>query len=119
GVEVHEAPRGSVLVRDEHWAPTSLFEAVVRIDRASGDSLTPRTRLRLHAGATEVGAQLTCGAVQRSSGDALARVVTDAPIVVRGGDRFALRLPAPLRTIGGGVVVDRFARRRRLPAWGD
>ncbi len=119
GVEVHEAPRGSVLVRDERWAPTSLLEAVVRIDRSSVDALTPRTRLRLHAGATEVGAQLTCGAVHRSTGDALARVVTDAPIVVRGGDRFVLRLPAPLRTIGGGAVVDPYARRRRLPAWGD
>ena len=119
GVEVDEAPRGSVLVRDPHWAPTSLFEAVVRIDRASVDALTPRTRLRLHAGATEVGAHLSRGAVQRSTGDALARVVTDAPIVLRGGDRFVLRLPAPLRTIGGGVVVDPYARRRRLPAWGD
>jgi len=119
GVEVSEAPRGSVVVRDETWMPTSLFEAVVRIDRASAQALTSRTRLRLHAGATEVGAQLTRGAVQRSTGDALARVVTDAPIVLRGGDRFVLRLPAPLRTIGGGVVVDPHARRRRLPAWSD
>lgn len=119
GVEVNEAPRGSVVVRDEKWMPTSLFEAVVRIDRTSVHALTPRTRLRLHAGATEVGVQLTHGAVQRSTGDALARVVTDAPIVLRGGDRFVLRLPAPLRTIGGGVVVDPYARRRRLPAWGD
>ena len=119
GIDVSDAPRGAVLVRDERWEPTSLFEAVVRIDRVSAEALTPRTRLRLHAGATEVGAQLTRGAVQRDSGDALARIVTDAPIVLRGGDRFVLRLPAPLRTIGGGVVVDPYARRRRLPAWGD
>ncbi len=119
GVEVNEAPRGSVIVRDEGWIPTSLFEAVVRIDRASVHALTPRTQLRLHAGATEVRAQLTRGGVQRSTGDALARIVTDSPIVLRGGDRFVLRLPAPLRTIGGGVVVDPYARRRRLPAWGD
>ncbi|MFL5481103.1 MAG: selenocysteine-specific translation elongation factor [Gemmatimonadaceae bacterium] len=119
GVEVNEAPRGSVVVRDESWKATSLFEAVVRIDRGSVQALTPRTRLRLHAGATEVGAQLTRGGVQRTTGDALARLVTDAPIVLRGGDRFVLRLPAPLRTIGGGVVIDPYARRRRLPAWGD
>ena len=119
GIDVSDAPRGAVVVRDEHWEPTSLFEAVVRIDRVSAEALTPRTRLRLHAGATEVGAQLTRGAVQRGTGDALARIVTDAPIVVRGGDRFVLRLPAPLRTIGGGVVIDPYARRRRLPAWGD
>jgi selenocysteine-specific elongation factor len=45
----------------------------------------------------------------------LARITTDAPVVLRGGDRFVLRLPAPLRTIGGGVVVDSHARRRPLP----
>ena len=120
GIEVEEAPRGSVVVHEANWLPTSMFEAVVRIDRLSIDALTPRTRLRLHAGATEVGAKITRGAVNRVTGDALARVITDAPIVVRGGDRFVLRLPAPLRTIGGGVVVDPYARRRRLPgSWAD
>ena len=120
GVDISEAPRGSVIVRDERWIPTTMFEAVVNIDRSSADAISQRTRLRLHAGATEVGAQLTRGGVQRNSGDALARIVTDAPLVLRGGDRFVLRLPAPLRTIGGGVVVDPNPRRRRLPgAWGD
>ena len=120
GVDISEAPRGSVIVRDERWVPTTMFEAVVNIDRSSVDALTPRSRLRLHAGSTEVGAQLTRGGVQRSTGDALARIITDAPLVLRGGDRFVLRLPAPLRTIGGGVVVDPNPRRRRLPgAWGD
>ncbi|HEX6628808.1 MAG TPA: selenocysteine-specific translation elongation factor [Gemmatimonadaceae bacterium] len=120
GVDVDDAPRGSVVVSDARWAPTSMFEAVVRIDRSSLDALTPRTRFRLHAGATEVGAHLVRGGVQRNTGEAIARVVTDAPIVLRGGDRFVLRLPAPLRTIGGGVVIDPFARRRRLPgSWGD
>jgi len=120
GVEVDHAPRGSVIVQDENWLPTSMFEAVVRIDRSSVDALTPRTRLRLHAGATEVGAQISRGAVTRVTGDALARIVTDAPIVLRGGDRFVLRLPAPLRTIGGGVVIDPYPRRRRMPgSWAD
>ena len=120
GVDLDDAPRGSVVVRDAHWAPTSMFEAVVRIERSSIDALTPRTRFRLHAGATEVGAQLTRGGVQRSTGAAIARVVTDGPVVLRGGDRFVLRLPAPLRTIGGGVVIDPYAHRRRLPgSWGE
>jgi selenocysteine-specific elongation factor len=43
------------------------------------------------------------------------RITTDAPLVVRGGERFVLRLPAPVRTIGGGIVIDPYARRRPLP----
>ena len=116
GLDVSDVSRGSVLVRDEHWQPTSLFEAVVSLEPAMVATLTPRTRLRLHAGASEVGARLVSAAPEPgASAAALMRVTTDAPLVIRGGDRFVLRLPAPVRTIGGGVVIDPYARRRPLP----
>ena len=116
GLDVSDVSRGSVLVRDEHWQPTSLFEAVVTLEPAMVATLTPRTRLRLHAGASEVGARLVSAAPEPgASAVALMRVTTDAPLVIRGGDRFVLRLPAPVRTIGGGVVIDPYARRRPLP----
>lgn len=116
GLDVSDVSRGSVLVRDEHWQPTSLFEAVITLEPAMVATLTPRTRLRLHAGASEVGARLVSAAPEPgASAAALMRVTTDAPLVIRGGDRFVLRLPAPVRTIGGGVVIDPYARRRPLP----
>jgi selenocysteine-specific elongation factor len=114
GVELGEISRGSVLVSDDSWRPTRLLEAVVQIDSDLAGSLSPRTRLRLHAGASEADARLVFGS-RSSSSYTLARIATDAPIVVRGGDRFVLRLPAPLRTVGGGIVVDPYARRRPLP----
>jgi selenocysteine-specific elongation factor len=121
GLDVSDVSRGSVLVRDDHWQTTSLFEAVVTLEAGMAANVTPRTRLRLHAGASEVGARLVSVAGEsRSNGAALMRVTTDAPLVLRGGDRFVIRLPAPLRTIGGGVVIDPYARRRPLPRhWGN
>ena len=121
GLDVSDVSRGSVLVRDDHWQPTSLFEAVVALEAGTEANLTPRTRLRLHAGASEVGARIVSAAGETLSKAAtLVRVTTDAPLVLRGGDRFVVRLPAPLRTIGGGVVVDPYARRRSLPRhWGN
>ncbi|HEY6088663.1 MAG TPA: selenocysteine-specific translation elongation factor [Gemmatimonadaceae bacterium] len=116
GVDVADVSRGSVLVTDEFWSPTSLFEAVVSLTSAPASRLTARTRLRLHAGAAEAGARIA--SLSRGHADNrgfLARIVTDSPVTLRGGDRFVLRLPAPLRTIGGGVVVDPYARRRALP----
>jgi selenocysteine-specific elongation factor len=116
GTELTDVARGAVIVRDETWQPSALFEAVLALDLETAAALTPRTWLRLHAGASEVGARLT---TSNPVGDwnerVLARVTTDSPLVLRGGDRFVLRLPAPLRTIGGGVVVDPYARRRTLP----
>jgi selenocysteine-specific elongation factor len=114
GLEVGDIPRGSVVVTDGAWAATSIFEALVDVTTDVGDSLSPRTQLRLHAGASEVGARLTFASSDRAA-ISLARVTTDAPLALRGGDRFVLRLPAPLRTIGGGVVVDPHAHRRPLP----
>jgi selenocysteine-specific elongation factor len=121
GLDVSDASRGSVLVRDDHWQPTSLFEAVVTLEPSMVANLTPRTRLRLHAGASEVGARLASVSGETASGAAaLMRVATDAPLVLRGGDRFVIRLPAPLRTIGGGIVIDPYARRRSLRRhWGN
>ena len=121
GLDVSDVSRGSVLVRDDHWQTTSLFEAVVTLEAGMAANVTPRTRLRLHAGASEVGARLVSVAGEsRSNGAALMRVTTDAPLVLRGGDRFVIRLPAPVRTIGGGVVIDPYARRRPLPRhWGN
>jgi len=116
GTELSDVARGAVLVRDEQWQPTSLFEAVVTIDEESVGALTPRSWVRLHAGASEVGARIVINdSVTGPSGRRLARVSTDSPLVLRGGDRFVLRLPAPLRTVGGGIVVDPYARRRSLP----
>jgi selenocysteine-specific elongation factor len=115
GIDVAEVSRGSVLVTDEAWSATSQFEAVLRIESEVPLKLTPRTKLRLHAGASEVGARLASVSRDVDARElVLARVVTDSPVTLRGGDRFVLRLPAPVRTIGGGVVVDPYARRRAL-----
>jgi len=116
GLDVGDVPRGSVLVTDESWQATSMFEALVGVASDLAGRLSPRTELRVHAGASEVGARIVfAGAGADMESPTFARITTDAPIVLRGGDRFVIRLPAPLRTIGGGVVLDPDAHRRPLP----
>jgi selenocysteine-specific elongation factor len=116
GLDVGDVPRGSVLVTDESWQATSMFEALVGVASDLAGRLSPRTELRVHAGASEVGARIIFAAAGADvESPTFARITTDAPIVLRGGDRFVIRLPAPLRTIGGGVVLDPYARRRPMP----
>jgi selenocysteine-specific elongation factor len=116
GLDVGEVPRGSVVVTDEWWQATSMFEAVIALTADLADGLSSRTELRIHAGSSEVGARISfANADSRADSPAFVRITTDAPIALRGGDRFVIRLPAPLRTIGGGVVVDPYAHRRALP----
>ena len=117
GLDVGDVPRGSVLITDESWQATSMFEALVGVASDLVDRLTPRTELRVHAGASEAGARIVFAAAETGGESSVfARITTDAPIVLRGGDRFVIRLPAPLRTIGGGVVLDPYARRRPIPS---
>lgn len=115
-VDLGEVARGCVLVQGGSWRSTELFEAVITVDAEVAARLSPRTRVRLHAGASEVGARLVCADSSEPGSASLARISTDEPVLLRAGDRFVLRLPAPLRTVGGGVVVDPYARRRALPS---
>jgi selenocysteine-specific elongation factor len=116
GVEVSDVGRGSVLVGDDSWRATTLFEAVVTLDSGREMQIGPRTLVRLHAGASEVAARVVAAKGNLIQGArSFARVTTDTPITLRGGDRFVLRLPSPAGTIGGGTVVDPYARRRPQP----
>ncbi len=114
GVDVSEVSRGSVVVGDAAWRATSLFEAFVRVDSPADAPIRPRTRVRLHSGATEVGARITFLEATAIGQLRLARIAADDPVPLRGGDRFVLRLPAPVGTIGGGIVLDPYARRRSV-----
>ena len=120
GVEVGDVARGSVLVADSTWVPTRRLRAEVTLSPDAERTIRPRTEVRFHLGTAEVGARLLFSAVEGAAAGPLRsiRVSLDEPIVARGGDRFVLRSPAPLDTIGGGVITDAHPppRPRRWPA---
>jgi selenocysteine-specific elongation factor len=107
GVEVADVPRGSTLVADQHWTATGSFDASVTFLGARSIHVKSRSELRVHLAGADVGGTLIFA--DDSDGDplsAFARLKLDSPIAARGGDRFVLRLPSPVGTIGGGVVLD-------------
>ncbi|HTI62365.1 MAG TPA: SelB C-terminal domain-containing protein, partial [Gemmatimonadaceae bacterium] len=114
GVETGEVPRGSTLVGDSAWLPTTLIRADVTVLPGAEGSFGPRTQLRFHAGTSDVGARVVAREI-RAGTPSSARVVLEEPVVLRAGDRFVLRSSAPLNTIGGGIVTDPHAPRRARP----
>lgn len=111
GIDPRGVPRGSTIVTDPAWRSTFAIEALLEIDADLEAHITPRTRIRFHAGASETDARLVPFPGAHSRNDVRARIALDAPLALRGGDRFVLRLPAPVRTIGGGIVIDPYASR--------
>ena len=107
GVECAEVPRGSVLVPPGAIRPTTRFWARVTLLPDAPESLRRGGRVRLHHGTSDVAARLHV-LNQDESEDGLLHAVlfasTALPLSV--GDRFVLRRPAPVDTVGGGVVVD-------------
>lgn len=115
GAELAELARGAVLLGGEGWAASPLLRAEVRL-HAADVRITPRTRLQLHLGTSEVTARLVArGEIPRDGTPVPVRIALDEPLVARAGDRFVLRAPAPLGTIGGGVVTDPQPPRRARP----
>jgi selenocysteine-specific elongation factor len=111
GVEPADVPRGSVLVTDPSWRPTTLARADVSVLPGVAASLRPRTKVRFHVGTSEVGARVVARTILEGTPFA-ARLSFDEPVVLRAGDRFVLRTTSPLNTIGGGVITDPYPPRR-------
>ncbi|MFN2564089.1 MAG: SelB C-terminal domain-containing protein, partial [Gemmatimonadaceae bacterium] len=113
GVEVDEVRRGAVLVTGDGWRTTTTIRADVTLLDDVPQTIGARTAVRFHLGTSDVGARIVAdvGALS-ASGLKAARIILDAPIVARAGDRFVLRAGAPLGTVGGGTVTDPFAPRR-------
>jgi len=122
GVDKGELARGDVAVTGPGWEATTLIDAAVELLAAARKPIASRTRVRVHLGAAAVLARVVQTRAIAPGERGLARLMLEAPLVARGGDRFVLRSFSPVTTIGGGVVLDPFApprtrlRRRRLAA---
>ena len=119
GVDHDNVARGAVLVAEHGWHPTRVLRADVSLLADGGVTvLSPRASVRFHLATTEVGARVvTAGGPLLAGETKAARVVLDAPIVARGGDRFVIRGGSPIGTLGGGVVVDPHPTHRRPRPW--
>jgi selenocysteine-specific elongation factor len=111
GVEVADVPRGSTIVTDPQWRTSTRARVEIRLVPEVEIELRPRTWFRLHIGTSEVGARIVTREVDLDAPFA-ARLVLDAPVLLRAGDRFVLRSSRPLNTIGGGIVIDPYAPAR-------
>ncbi|MHB2034449.1 MAG: selenocysteine-specific translation elongation factor [Gemmatimonadaceae bacterium] len=116
GVDVADVHRGDVIVADRAWAASTVVRADAWLLPDVPRSLGPRTVVRVHLGTAEVGARvITAGGPLGPGQTRPVRLMLDAPVVARAGDRFVLRLASPVATIGGGIVSDPHAQRRCKP----
>ncbi|MBB5174452.1 selenocysteine-specific translation elongation factor [Texcoconibacillus texcoconensis] len=108
GISNDELKRGDVLVSTQHYFTTETIDIHLDTVHQLAFPLKQRMLTKLHIGTAEVFGTLVFFDRNESAEDEgiLCQLRLQEPIVTKRGDRFILRRPTPVETIGGGIVID-------------
>ncbi len=113
GLEVEDLQRGDVLARPNTLLPSYVWDVELTCLSSSPRSLKHRKELHFHHGTREVLARIyLLDAEEVAPGETVvAQVRFPSPMVGAYGDRFVIRSFSPLRTVGGGKLLNPLGRK--------
>ncbi len=116
GVEKKDIGRGDWVVEPAAHAPTTRFDASLRLAPSAARALKHWTPVHVHLGAVDVMGRVSLlqGAGIEPGASGHAQIVLDQPVGALRGDRFILRDQSAQQTLAGGVVLDPFAPARKV-----
>jgi selenocysteine-specific elongation factor len=105
--------RGDVLTLPGYFAPQEWFVCSLRLLRRDKFFLKSGAEVKFHTGTSDVAAMFypIKGSHMEGGAEGLIQVRTKTPLVAGPGDYFIIRTPSPVRTIGGGRIVEAVTRR--------
>jgi len=117
GIELEQAPRGSVLATPGMLSPTYMIDVELTLESDAPRPLKRRSLVRLYSFTREaLGFAVPLSVEQIEPGQsAKAQLRLQSPIIVLPGDRVVLRSYSPMMTIGGGVVLNSHPYKHRAP----
>jgi selenocysteine-specific elongation factor len=115
GLAREDLARGDWVLAPGSLAPSTLVSARIDLLPDVPKALLTRTRVRVHLGSGEALGRVVLleGESLEPGSSALAQLRLESPIVAARGDRFVLRAYSPMRTLGGGSVLEPLAERRK------
>ncbi|MBU8907411.1 selenocysteine-specific translation elongation factor [Desertibacillus haloalkaliphilus] len=116
GGETDQVQRGDVLVSTDDYIRTTTIDIELHTVKRLTYRLKQRSFIKLHIGTAEVyGKVVFFDRNELGKNETiLCQLRLDEPIVTKRGDRFILRRPTPVETIGGGMVIDPSGERYRF-----
>jgi selenocysteine-specific elongation factor len=115
GADREVVSRGATLVTSPVWNATWMLTTKVRMLADAGWNLEHNQRVHVHHGTAEVLARcvlLESGPLTPGQ-SGWVQIRLEKPLVARVGDRFVIRAYSPVTTIGGGVVAEADAPKRK------
>jgi selenocysteine-specific elongation factor len=108
-----EIRRGDTLTLPGYFEPKEWFVCKLRLLRRDKLMLKSGAEVKFHTGTTDAAAMFypLKGNHVEGGFEGLIQVRTKTPVVAAPGDYFILRTPSPVRTIGGGRIVEPVERR--------
>jgi len=115
GIKKDEIQRGFVIAPPLAMHATNRLDVKVKLLKSLEKSIVDRTRVKLYIGTKEV----LCRIILldrdelKSGEESYAQLILEEEIVAKRGDRFILRFYSPMFTIGGGLILNPNAKKRK------
>jgi selenocysteine-specific elongation factor len=108
GAEKTQIYRGDIVAAKDSLRSTYMVDVELKLLSSSPRKLKNRAKVRFHSGTTEIiSTVVLLDRDELERGDTCySQIRLDAPTSVLSGDRFILRSYSPVRTIGGGKILD-------------
>ncbi len=108
GIEKDIIERGNVLAEAGFYTPSSMIDAIFHHLKTWDKKIKNRSRVRVHIGTDEVIARVVLLDREFSSAgeDSFIQLHFERPVTADMGDRYVIRSYSPVRTIGGGMILD-------------
>ena len=122
GIGKEEISRGEILAAADSMESTMMADVKLRLLKSGHRSLKSGARVHLYHGAAELICKviLLDREVMKTGKEAVAQLRMEQQTAMKAGDHFVIRFYSPVETIGGGVVENPNAlkrkRRRKLGA---
>ena len=118
GAEAAQVRRGDWVLDERLHAPTQRVDVLLKLLPTERAPLEHWTQLHLHLGTDALSARVATPRAQpiQPGASAHAQLVLERPALAVNGDRYIVRDQSGRRTLGGGIVLDPFAPRRRPAA---
>ncbi|MCF6094151.1 selenocysteine-specific translation elongation factor [Microaerobacter geothermalis] len=116
GAEVDEIHRGDVITEKGIFQPTQRMDVSLSMLSHLSFSLKQRSLVKVHIGTSEVlGTIIFFHGNQLDPGEQTwCQLLLKDPIVAKKGDHFIIRRPTPATTLGGGTIIDPYAKKHKF-----
>jgi len=110
GLDKEQVNRGDVLSTPGDLEPTYMVDLETHFLKSNSKPMKNRTRVRFHTGTSEIlGYLILLDREDFQPGEtAFTQIRLEAPVALVKDDRFVIRSYSPIRTIGGGRVLNPF-----------